>query len=68
MGGKAKLNVAVSRNIPFRRWCEAKGFTPVTGYELIKRGEIDTFLIGNRRYISDVEDKAFDQRTREGGQ
>ena len=54
----------VSRNIPFKKWCAAKGVTFVTGYSWIEKGLVRTFVINGRRYVSGEEDRAFDRRTR----
>lgn len=53
-----------SRNYAFRAWCIQKGFTPKHGYELIKDGVIETFVLRGRRYVSEEADQRFDQITR----
>ena len=57
-------NVCPSRNYPFSKWCEAKGFTTKHGYALISKGTLQTFLIGSKRYVSEEEDERFDTATR----
>ena len=46
---------------PFRKWCAAKQFTPQHGYKLIKQGKLHTVTSGNRRYVTEAEDRRFDQ-------
>ncbi len=46
---------------PFRKWCAAKQFTPQHGYKLIKQGKLHTVTSGNRRYVTEAEDRRFDR-------
>ena len=46
---------------PFRKWCAAKRFTPQHGYKLIKQGKLHTVTSGNRRYVTEAEDRRFDR-------
>ena len=54
-----------SQNFPFRRWCAAKGFSYKTGYDLIKKGLLDTVVLGGKRYVSEEADARFDAATRQ---
>ena len=49
---------------PFRKWCAAKRFTPQHGYKLIKQGKLHTVTSGNRRYVTEDEDRRFDRTSR----
>ena len=49
---------------PFRKWCAAKRFTPQHGYKLIKEGKLRTVTSGNRRYVTEHEDRRFDRASR----
>ena len=49
---------------PFRKWCAAKQFTPQHGYKLIKQGKLHTVTSGNRRYVTEAEDRRFDRASR----
>ena len=49
---------------PFRKWCAAKRFTPQHGYKLIKQGKLHTVTSGNRRYVTEAEDRRFDRASR----
>jgi hypothetical protein len=51
-----------SRWYPFRNWCAAKGFTPQHGYNLIARGELETVVSGRRRFVTEEQDRRFDDR------
>jgi hypothetical protein len=62
----ALVRTTLSRNYPFRVWCSFKGFSYVTGYALLEKDLIETFLIGSRRFVSEEADRKFDQRTRGG--
>ena len=53
---------------PFRKWCAAKQFTPQHGYKLIKQGKLHTVTSGNRRYVTEAEDRRFDQVCAEAAQ
>ena len=50
--------------MPFGQWCKAKGFTAQHGYNLIKRGKLQTLKSGDRRFVSEEQDKAFDEAAR----
>ena len=53
-----------SRNFSFTQWCRDKGFTPKSGYDMMAAGLLTTFLIGNKRFVSQEEDARFDAATR----
>ena len=53
-----------SKNFPYKQWCAAKSITPKHGYKLIENGLLETFVVGNRRYVSEEEDLRFDAATR----
>ena len=55
---------APSKNYPFAKWCRAKGFTTKTGYVMISKGLVKTFLIGLRRFVTEEADQEFDAATR----
>ncbi len=53
---------------PFREWCEAKRFTVQHGYHLIERGELETVTSGRRRFVTEEQDRQFDERCKSKGE
>lgn len=50
----------------FKSWCAAKGFTVQHGYQLIRDGFLNTVKSGNRRYVTEDEDRRFDEASAVG--
>ena len=55
-----------SQWFPFKKWCEAKGFTPQHGYKLIHQGHVRTVKSRRRRYVTEDEDRRFDEASAAG--
>lgn len=45
----------------FKDWCKAKKFTPQHGYNLIRRGQLSVVKSGTRTYVTEGEDRRFDE-------
>lgn len=48
--------------IPFQEWCKLRGISRSTGYRLMNKGEIKTFTIGARRFVTWKADQEFMSR------
>lgn len=46
----------------FQEWCALRRISRVTGWRLIRDGEIRTYKIGSRRYITAEADSEFISR------
>lgn len=51
---------------PFADWLDAHGIAKSTGYELVAKGELQTFKLGKRRYISAEAARQFFARAEAG--
>ncbi len=50
-------------SLPFETWCRRRGFSRGKGYQLLRDGAGPrTYLVGNRRYVSDHADREWVER------
>ena len=65
---KPSLEPMGSRWYPFRNWCAAKGFTVQHGYHEIERGNLETVTSGRRRFVTEEQDRDYDERCKSKGE
>lgn len=56
---ESELSSFKGQSLSFRNWCYWRGISRSTGYRLLRAGEIETFLVGSRRYVSSEADERF---------
>lgn len=53
--------------MPFTEWMVKRKMSRGTAYRLLHAGELRTFLIGGRRFVSEAADREFIELAREKG-
>ncbi len=54
--------LAPGRSYRFGDWCQLRDISRPTGYRLIRDGEIRTFKVRGKRYVTEAADREFVER------
>lgn len=53
---------ARGRSYSFNEWCRLRNLSRTAAYRLIRDGELTTYKVGLRRYITEAADREFIER------